>query len=536
MVVEQQQAPAGTYVEAILDTFAAHPDREAVVVGAQRITYAQARSSVLRMAEVMRERGVGTGDIVAVVTGNRAEGVLLPLAVHLLGGRLALVPPEPALVEQRGFLTRAGVGAIIFDPATDRAAELARLVGPRVVLTLGSADQGEDLLALIEKQPGTMTERAGPENISSLFYTSGTTGRPKMVLHRYGYYAALVMASARRKAECPTPQRFLICTLVNHTSGHIAALITLLAQGTAVLLDGFDPARAIETMHGEKITSVGLVPPMLNEVLDHPSFPEGGFPDLIRLHYGGGPTTSARIRQALDRFGPVLRQTYGLTEIPVVTIMEPHEHDASVPGRLMAAGKPLPGLGERGEISLRDSDGEVGPGGIGEVCVRGPLVMTEYWQDPEITAQVIKDGWFHTGDLGRWDEDGYLHLVDRLKDMIITGQSSDNVYSGLLEEVLTRHPGIKMAAVVGLPDDAYGETVHAICVADPQIPVDTAELRRTAVSELGSLYEPRTITFVDSLPWTLAGKIDKKALRLMLQGDLVRPGQPAGPAPRKPDW
>ena len=117
MVVEQQQAPAGTYVEAILDTFAAHPDREAVVVGAQRITYAQARSSVLRMAEVMRERGVGTGDIVAVVTGNRAEGVLLPLAVHLLGGRLAFVPPEPALVEQRGFLTRAGVSAIIFDPA-----------------------------------------------------------------------------------------------------------------------------------------------------------------------------------------------------------------------------------------------------------------------------------------------------------------------------------------------------------------------------------------------------------------------------------
>ena len=140
-------------------------------------------------------------------------------------------------------------------------------------------------------------------------------------------------------------------------------------------------------------------------------------------------------------------------------------------------------------------------------------------EDSEITAQVIKDGWFHTGDLGRWDEHGYLHLVDRLKDMIITGQLSDNVYSSLLEEVLTRHPGIKMAAVVGLPDDAYGESVHAICVADPQIPVDTAELRRTAVSELGSLYEPRTITFADSLPWTLAGKIDKKALRLMLQGD-----------------
>ncbi len=336
------------------------------------------------------------------------------------------------------------------------------------------------------------------------------------MLHPHSYYGALVMASARRKAECPTPQRFLVCTLVNHSSGHISAILALLAEGTAVLLDGFDAAQVIATMHREKITSVMLVPPMLSEVLDHPSFPEGGFPDLIRVHYGGAPTTSARIRQALERFGPVLRQTYGLTEVPVVTLFEPLDHDDSVPGRLNAVGKPLAGVGELGEISLRDERGEVEPGGIGEVCVRSPLVMKEHWHDPEMTAKVIKDGWFHTGDLGRWDDDGFLHLVDRVKDVIITGQTSANVYSSLLEDVLTRHPGVRAAAVVGLPDDAHGESVHAICAADPSIPIDQAELRRMAAAELGPLYQPQTITFVDSLPWTSIGKIDKKALRVML--------------------
>ncbi len=357
----------------ILDNLSAHPDREALVDGAQRVSYRQARSRVLRMAEALRERGVGRRDTVALFTTNRVEAVLLQLAIHLAGARLSFIPPEPALSEQRGFLERAEVSAFIFDPAISRAAELSRLVEPRVVLTLGAADQGEDLFALMDKQPGTMTGRAGREDVATLFYTGGTTGRPKMVLHPHSYYGALVMASARRKAECPTPQRFLVCTLVNHSSGHISAILALLAEGTAVLLDGFDAAQVIATIHREKITSVMLVPPMLSEVLDHPSFPEGGFPDLIRVHYGGAPTTSARIRQALERFGPVLRQTYGLTEVPVVTLFEPLDHDDSVPGRLNAVGKPLAGVGELGEISLRDERGEVEPGGIGAAWPRRSL-------------------------------------------------------------------------------------------------------------------------------------------------------------------
>jgi fatty-acyl-CoA synthase len=284
-----------------------------------------------------------------------------------------------------------------------------------------------------------------------------------------------------------------------------------------LLMDAFDAGEAIAIMQREHATSLGVVPPMMLEILDHPSFPDGGFPDLVRVHYGGAPTTPARIRQALERFGPVLRQAYGLTEIPVIAFLEPADHDPEIPGRLASCGKPLPFLADRAEISLRDESGrEVAQGEIGEVCVQGPLVMAEYLGDPELTAQAMADGWLHTGDLGFFDAEGYLHLVDRLKDVIVTGQTSDNVFSALLEDVLTRVPGVLGAAVVGLPDEAWGEAVHVACVLDGKTAVDPAELRKLAVEELGPLYEPKSVRFVDALPWTSIGKIDKKAVREML--------------------
>jgi len=297
-----------------------------------------------------------------------------------------------------------------------------------------------------------------------------------------------------------------------------------------VVAGDFEAGTVIETLARERVTSLVLVPPMLSAVLDHPSLPPGprAFPDLVRIFYGSAPTTTARILQAMERFGPVMRQSYGMTEIAVITVMEPHEHDPSIPGRLTACGKPLPTLAERAEISLRDENNEeVAAGPVGEVCVRGPLVMTEYWNDPEHTAKVLADGWLHSGDLGYFDSEGYLHLVDRVNDVIVTGINSVIAYSTMLEEVLTRQPGVRLAAVVGLPDETYGEAVHAVCVLDPAVAVDPAALRRCAVEELGEIYEPKTITFVESLPLTGVGKINKKALRAQLLAAAVADGIPA---------
>jgi fatty-acyl-CoA synthase len=508
----QQATASGTYVEHILTSLAAGGDTEALVQGDRRTTYAQAHDMVLRLAGALHARGLGVGDGVAVFVGNRPESVLLQVAVHLLGCRLVFVPPEPGPGELAAFVKQADATAFIFDPGFGtRATELAGAVGVPQVLSLGPSGYGADLLALSAgSAPARPAVAVGRDDIVTLLYTGGTTGRPKIVTHRHLYYDGLVAAAGRRRADSPGPQRYLVCTLVTHSSGHVAAVTALLAGATVVLMPDFDAGEALATIAREGITGAVLVPPMLYELLDHPACPRNGFPSLSRIHYGGAPVAPARLRAAIERFGPVMRQSYGLTEAPVITVLEPAEHDPSRPQTLRTCGRPLPGM----EVEVRDGQGRLAAAGeVGEVHVRGFLVMTGYWGDPEQTRAALGGGWLRTGDLGYLDGDGYLYLVDRSHDVIVTGRTSDNVYSRLLDDFLVTLPGVRHAAAVGVPDDRYGEAVHVFVVADPGARPDPGELQKRVLAELGPLYEPSGISFVDTLPWTTMGKIDKRALR-----------------------
>jgi fatty-acyl-CoA synthase len=502
----------GTYLDEILTRLAEGGDKEAVVLGESRVTYAQAYEQVLRLANALAERGLRKGEGVAVFVGNRPESVLLQIAVHLLGCRLIFVPPEPGQRELGAFIAQSGASVFVFDPGFGRrAAELASGVAARDVLSLGRSEVGTDLLALTAHAPAVLPDvQIGREDIVTVLYTGGTTGRSKLVTHRHLYYDVLIAAAGRRRGDSPGPQRFLVCTLVTHSSGHVAAVTGLLAGGTMVLADGFDAGEVLATLARERITGMALTPPMLYEILDHPALPERGFPALTRIYYGSAPTAPTRLQQAIERFGPVMRQSYGLTEAPVITILEPAEHDPARPETLRTCGRPLPGM----EVQVRDEESNAVPAGqIGEVHVRGFMVMTEYWGDPERTREEIRDGWLRTGDLGYTDSDGYLYLVDRSKDVIVTGRTSDNVYSRLLDDFLATVPGVRHAAAVGVPDERYGEAVHVFVSAEPGAVVDPAHLSQRVLEELGELYEPQGITFVDTLPWTTMGKIDKKALR-----------------------
>jgi fatty-acyl-CoA synthase len=508
-----------TYIDRLFEILGTFGEREALVCGELRLSYRQVHDTVLRLAQALRSEGLGKKDAVAVFAGNRAEAVLAQLAVHLIGCRLVFAPPELSLTERVMFLRRAEISAYVYDPADHDAAQTAVEAGLRLIYTLGPAEIGADLLRLAERMPASMpSERATTSDISTLFYTGGSTGRPKMVLHHHPYYDGPIYSGGRIKAELPQPCRYLVCTPVSHTSGHVCSLMALLAEGTVILHEDFDPAKVIATIQREQVTNVYLVPPMLYDLLDHPDLPADGFPSLARVTYSGAPTNPVRLQQAMHRLGPVMRQIYGMTEVSTVTRMEPHEHDESIPGRLSACGRPLTPLVE---VSVRDQAGEVVPGQVGEVCVRGPLVMAEYWKDPETTAEAMRDGWMHTGDLGRFDEDGFLHLVDRVRDMIITGRAeagiyATNIYSNLLEDVATRQPGVRAAAAVGLPDPRYGESVHLVCTANPGSDVDITELKKRVIDELGPVYEPQSVVLVATLPKTAAGKIDKKALRRIL--------------------
>jgi len=515
----QAEAGPGTYVDRILENARDRGDREALVHGGRRLSYAEVGATVCGLAAALHQRGVSKGDAVALLTGNSPDAILAGLAIHLLGCRLVFTPPDAASRERAAFIRRADTVALIVDPRLPVSADLAAQARVRLVFSLGPGGTGEDLLALAAEQPASRPPvRAEPDDVSTVFHTGGSTGMPKMVLHRHPYYDALIFGADPRYFFFPEPYRFLVPTPLTHTSGHICALVTLLVGGTVVLLDGFDAATVIDTIRREGITTTIMMPAMLYELLDHPGFPDGGFPTLARLNYGGAPSSQTRLREALRRIGPILRQTYALTEAPTIAVLLPEDHDESVSGRLRSCGKPMSALIE---VSLRDEAGQVGPGAVGEVCVRGSLLMAEYLKDPELTATAMRGGWLHTGDLGRFDDDGYLHIVDRLTDVIITGNRAAgvyaaNVYTNLLTDVLMEAPGVRAAAALGLPDDFYGEAVHVACVADPGAGVEAEDLRKRVVAALGPTYEPRTVTFVDAIPYTAFGKLDKPALRALI--------------------
>jgi fatty-acyl-CoA synthase len=508
-----------TYIDRLLEIFDTFDEREALVCGQLRFSYRQTRRLILQFAQALISEGLGKGHSVAVFAGNRPEAVVTQLAVHLIGCRLVFAPAELSATERAMFIRRAETNAYVFDPADHDAAQTAAAAGLRRVYSLGPADIGADLLRLAEHMPARMpSERATTADVSTLFYTGGSTGRPKMVLHHHPYYDGPIYSGGRIKERVPRPCRFLLCSTVSHTTGHVCYLMGLLAEGTVILHEGFDPAEVIATIQREQVTNVCLFPPMLYDLLDHPDFPAEGFPSLSRVYCGGGPMNPARLQEAIARFGPVIRQAYGMTEASTIAVMEPHEFDASIPGRLSACGRPVSSLVE---VSVRDQDGEVMPGQVGEVCVRGQLVMTGYWKDPDATKEALRDGWLHTGDLGRFDDDGFLHLVDRIRDMIITGRAeagvyAANIYSNLLEDVATRQPGVRAAAAVGMPDPRYGESVHLVCTVDPGMDVDIPELKKRVIDELGLLYEPQSVLLVATMPKTAIGKVDKKVLRRML--------------------
>jgi fatty-acyl-CoA synthase len=293
-------------------------------------------------------------------------------------------------------------------------------------------------------------------------------------------------------------------------SGHVVSLIALYTGQVVVLMGEFEAGAAVTTMAEQKITATALVPPMLYEILDHPDCPATGFPDLRTIYYLGASTAPARLRQAIERFGPVMHQLYGSTEHGIITEFWPGEHDLRKPHILRSCGRPGPSV----DVELRDDRGPVtATGQVGEIYVRSGMVMEGYWQDPERTREVVLGDWSRTGDLAYRDEEGYLYLVDRARDIIVTGRTSDNVYSRLLDDFLCTLPGISRAAAVGVPDDQYSEAVHLFLVPRDGAALDLDELRRLVVEALGDLYEPKSFSIVGSLPLTTVGKVDKKALR-----------------------
>jgi fatty-acyl-CoA synthase len=508
-----------SYADLIARAIQRWPERTALVDGREQVSYRELGERIARMAQVYRQRGLGRGDGLAQIAANRVDAFVASSAAVMCGLRYTPLHPLGSLDDQRFILDDGEITALVADvPAfAGRGRELAARAGLDHVLTLGTADFGEDLLALAAAQaPAPLDPVPEEGDIVWLAYTGGTTGRPKGVMlpHR-----AMVMNALMSLAEWQWPReiRLMAATPITHAVGGMIVPV-MLRGGTVVMLPGFEPAAFLQAIESHRITATFLVPTMLYGLLDHPAIRETDLSSLEMVIYGAAPMSPSRLEEALEVFGPVFTQLYAQTEAPnTVTGLRMEDHDPARPERLSSCGSPLAGI----QVTLLDEhDREVPVGEVGEICVRGPLVMDGYWKRPEETEKTLRSGWLHTGDMARRDADGFYYIVDRSKDLIISG--GFNVFPREVEDVLTGHPDVAMAAVIGVPDEKWGEAVKAIVVPRPGTAPEADELIALVREAKGPVYAPKTVEFTDDLPVTALGKPDKKAIRQRFWGETDR--------------
>jgi len=500
-------APTGTTL--VLRALRRFPDRTAFAWDGGTLSYRGALSLIGSLQAAMAAKGLTKGRRVALLSANSAETWCAGIAAQALGCVVTWLHPVGSLADHLDVISDSGADALVVDPATHavRGGELAAASGICTVLAMGHADFGPDLLAAAgaagEVEP---VDLAAPDDYAILNYTGGTTGKSKGAIRRHRSTAASTLAIAA-DFEFPRQPRYLAAAPITHVSG-TKVMPALLLGGSVHLLKGFEPEKFLRAIERERINFTLMVPTMIYVLLDHPRLDSTNLSSLELLLYGASPMSPSRLVEGLERIGPVFSQLYGQTECYPVSVLRKADHDATRPDLFASCGFPVSSCA----VTLRDEDNrEVAPGEAGEICVRAPHVMESYWNRPDQTEEVFKGGWLHTGDIARTDERGYLYIVDRKKDMIVTG--GFNVFPREVEDVLASHPDVAMAAVIGTPDPKWGEAVTALIVAKAGTRPSADALMTLVKDRKGSTHAPKRVEFVDALPLTAVGKVDKKVLR-----------------------
>lgn len=524
--MENESPSRPNYVLRALERFTKYGDREAIVGRGRRLTYADLTAGVLSVAAALRANGVRSGTAVGVLVAHPPEAPILQLAMHLLGCRSVWIDPAALRREVDDYLRLVPPDVLIYDPSTHE--EQGRHLGERLgvpLLCLGSGGQGSNLLASRPDAPSLAELGGAADEPESVFQTSGTTGVPKSVHHRQDLYQQLDLLAEELLAAGEREVHHLTLTPLFLAAGQISALLYLFCGGVLVIMEKFDVEEFFATIKRERVNSVFIAPPMLYQLLDHPAVVSADLSSLTLLSVGSAATAPSRLRQGVERLGPVLRITYGLSECPFISAYPGIGGDPDHPERLRSCGTPYGDV----RVEIRGETGAVlGVGQVGELWVASRMNFAGYWGDPELTAKTLVDGWVRTRDLGYVDANGYLYLVGRVQDTIITGPGSRCIYPRPIEDVLITHPRIHAAAVIGVPDDDLGEAVHAFVVADPDATVTAEELTELVREELTPIWVPRSIQFVDSLPLTGIGKVNTKALRARYAAEHGAASDPIG--------
>jgi fatty-acyl-CoA synthase len=496
-----------SYGELYIRALNRRPDAIAFVWDENRLTYRALAERISQTVQVFEESGLRRGDAVAHLSQNSPEAIITWVSCSILGMSYIPLHPMGTVEADSQILTETKAKAVVVDEG--KFAERAESFGSNsqlsVLFRLNDGHSTTDYNRLRDRKSAKpLVAKADVRDVIAIFFTGGTTGKPKGVMHssRSLVANALICSS---DWEWPADIRMLLSTPISHAAGYIV-LPTLLRGGTIYLQNGFNPVEVIDAIERHRITATFWVPTMIYMMLDQDETRIGNLSSLEMVLYGAAPMSPVKMKTALEIFGPVFVQGFGQTEAPnAVCMLGKASHRSEL---LTSCGMPMTGM----EVKILSNRLEEVPvGELGEICIAGPLVMEGYLNNEIETEQVFSGGWLHTGDLGKKDAAGNVYIIDRLKDMVISG--GFNIYPKEIEDVLAEHPAVKTSAVIGAPDEKWGEVAVAYVVRQNAAAIEESELVGWVKKRKGPVYSPKSVRFVDSIPLTPLGKPDKKSLR-----------------------
>ena len=493
-----------------------HPHATASIFNGRRRSFAQMGERVARFAGALRALGVQPGDRVGILSLNSDWYLEYYMACYWAGAAVNPINIRWSAAEITYSLDDCDTRILLVDdtflPLLGEIRKNSKVL--QTVIHTGDGAPPEGALsyeALVAETAPVEDAMRGGDDLAGVFYTGGTTGSPKgvMLCHR-NLYTNAISAVAENIAR-PTSIGLHAAPMFHLADGaFMNALFS--AGGCHVMLPRFDPVGVLQIIAETGVTDMLLVPTMIQMLVDHPDVHNYDLSSLSNMLYGASPISEGLLDRAMKTIPNVgFTQAYGMTELsPIATVLRPdmHREAGRAKGRHRSAGKATVCT----EVRIVDAEGnEVPRGEVGEVAVRGPGVMLGYWNKPAETEAAVRNGWMHTGDGGRMDDEGYVFIVDRLKDMIVTG--GENVYSVEVESVIATHPAIATCAVIGVPSEQWGELVHVFIVRKPGQALEAEELIEFCKARIANYKCPREVSFIDAMPLSGAGKILKTTLR-----------------------
>jgi acyl-CoA synthetase (AMP-forming)/AMP-acid ligase II len=494
-----------------------NPNGVAYAMGDRTWTYAEAHATTCQIANGLIANGIGRGNHGAVLAGNDPLAWQCVLGFWRAGVAWVPLNPRSPAEEATGLLNGFDVDVLFCQVAMAPVAEALKAACPQLKLIVcidGTIEGFASLADLIGGQPITAPTIAyDSDDLIAIMPTGGTTGLPKGVMQTHRNLGLSILNGVINSPYAPDePIVNLAAAPMTHSAGFLSMSATA-RGGKVVVLTKPDPHSLLDTIERERVTELFLPPTVIYALLEVPGIETRDFSSLRYVMYGAAPMSLDKLRRAIEVFGPVMHQGYGQTEAPgSIAFLRPGDHfvdgEIAPDSRLSACG--LPAM--TNALAIMNEAGQpLATGESGEICVRGDIVMKGYYKQPEKTAQAIIDGWLHTGDVGHLDAEGFLHITDRKKDMIITG--GFNVYPSEVEQVIWSHPAVLDCAVVGVPDDKWGEAVKAVIELKPGASVDPDDIIALCKDRLGSVKAPKSVDFIASLPRSPVGKVLKKDIR-----------------------